>query len=176
MATTAIQPGRTAAGRLGQPSRIRCILENKLSPRCTSLWRCPTPPPLVTLAGALRPALPLPLLACSCFISNACPLQFKQARLATKRTKERGLNATGAAQVPAPGTSLLCCCQRRCGTGVHRKEHKRVASALLPSPAGYWQPLKPLTMPPGPDRAHTWAALPSELLQQAARLLGDDDR
>ena len=31
-------------------------------------------------------------------------------------------------------------------------------------------------MPPGPARAPTWAALPQELLLQAATLLGDDDR
>lgn len=33
-----------------------------------------------------------------------------------------------------------------------------------------------IAMPPGPSQGPAWASLPHELVQQAARLLGDDDK
>ena len=46
----------------------------------------------------------------------------------------------------------------------------------VPVPRGTASNLSPPTMPPGSTRAPTWAALPQELVQQAASVLGDDDR
>ena len=48
--------------------------------------------------------------------------------------------------------------------------------SLCANPPGTASARRPLTMPPGSTRAPTWSALPQELVQQAASLLGDDDR